>query len=36
MEFQHAASERLNRALSDREPAADAIAALNQLYRASR
>jgi multiple sugar transport system substrate-binding protein len=36
MEFQHAASERLNQALQRRETASDAIAALNQLYRASR
>jgi multiple sugar transport system substrate-binding protein len=36
MAFQHAASERLNAALQRREPAADAIAALNRLYAASR
>lgn len=36
MPFQHAASERLNEALRCGEPAAEALAALNQLYRASR
>jgi len=36
MPFQHAASERINRALRSGEPAAEAIAALNLLYRASR
>jgi multiple sugar transport system substrate-binding protein len=36
MPFQHAASERINTALRSGEPAAEAIAALNQLYRASR
>lgn len=36
MPFQHAASERINQALRDGEPAAAAIAALNQSYRDSR
>jgi multiple sugar transport system substrate-binding protein len=36
MAFQHAASERLNRALQRNEPADATIIALNQLYRASR
>lgn len=36
MPFQHAASERINAALRGGEPAAEAIAALNQLYRPSR
>ncbi len=36
MAFQHAASERINEALRSGEPAAEALAALNQLYRASR
>jgi multiple sugar transport system substrate-binding protein len=36
MDFQHAASERLNQALQRREDADAAIAALNRLYRASR
>ncbi|TPG52136.1 extracellular solute-binding protein [Sphingomonas glacialis] len=36
MTFQHAASERLNAALRHREPATEAIAALNRLYSASR
>jgi multiple sugar transport system substrate-binding protein len=36
MAFQHAASERLNRALQHREPAEVTIEALNRLYAASR
>lgn len=36
MAFQHAASERLNQALRTGEDGASAIAALNQLYRASK
>lgn len=36
MAFQHAASERLNQALRSGEDSAGAIAALNQLYAASR
>lgn len=36
MPFQHAASERINDALRAGEPADEAIAALNQLYRESQ
>lgn len=36
MQFQHAASERLNQGLRAREPAAETITALNALYQANR
>ncbi|HEX7849503.1 MAG TPA: extracellular solute-binding protein [Sphingomonas sp.] len=36
MPYQHAASERINQALRSGEPAEEAIAALNRLYRESR
>lgn len=36
MQFQHAASERLNQGLRQREAAAETIAALNVIYQANR